>query len=103
MTELTNFYGDSDHQMQHCDECDMPAAVDASDETYAYSLVKHKIIEAREIRKDPSIEAVLRLKAEADGTLSTFEAAQRCMNCAEGLVLLIDGSTTGWRVGGEQT
>lgn len=46
MTKITNVYESGSHQMRHCDPCDMPEAMAASNDP-SYSLLKHVIIELR--------------------------------------------------------
>mgnify|MGYP001583784400 FL=1 len=79
----------------------MPDALISAGERGSYSVIKHAIIESRECKEDPEALEYMRAKHEAHGTLEVFEAAQKCVRCAEGMCLLINGNETGWKVGGE--
>lgn len=98
--KVTNFYETDSHQMRHCDQCDMPNALDAAGDHASYSLVKHAIIETRSCWDDPEALEYMRAKHEGYGTLEVFEAALKCIRCSEGMCLILDGTDTQWRVGG---
>jgi hypothetical protein len=87
--------------MRHCEPCEMPDALASTGERGLHRQVKHAIIEAREFRNDLKILEYLRARHEAHGTLEIFEAAQKCVKCAEGMCLLFNNEETGWKVGGE--
>lgn len=85
--------------MRHCDPCEMPEAMQSTRDP-SYSLLKHVIIESRHCASDPEALEYIRIQLEARGATEVFDAAQKCIRCAEGMCLLINGSETGWQVGG---
>ncbi len=85
--------------MRHCDPCDMPEALTEAQDP-SYSLLKHAIVESRARADDPLELEGMRAKFEARGAVDIFDAAQKCIRCAEGMCLLIDGNETSWQVGG---
>ena len=99
MTKITDIYEGGSHQMRHCDPCDMPEAL-AMTRDPSYSLLKHVIIESRARADDPAELEGMRAKFEARGVVEIFDAAQKCIRCAEGMCLIINGQDTNWQVGG---
>lgn len=101
MTKITSIYGDTDdYQMRHCDPCEMPQALRDTDDP-SYSELKHMIIESRHCAGNEAEIEQMRLAWEARGRGEMFDTAQKCIRCAEGMCLIIEGRETGWRVGGD--
>jgi hypothetical protein len=100
MTKITDIYEGGSHQMEHCDPCGMPEALAVAPVGPNYSLIKHIIIESREVANNAEALEHIRLEMEARDALPLFEAAQKCIRCSEGLCLLTNGNKTGWQVGG---
>ena len=100
--KVTDIYPGGSHQMSHCDTCEMSAALEVQAENVAlYSVTKHAIMETRANWDNPEGLEFMRNRHEKGGTIAVFEAALKCIHCAEGLCLLVDGRQT-WRVGGDR-
>ena len=100
---ISNIYSGGSHQMRHCDPCEMPAALETAPESAAlYSVTKHAIMETRADWDYPEGLQFMRERHEAAGTIDVFNAALKCIRCAEGITLIIDGRDTSWRVGGDR-
>ena len=102
--KTTDIYkGDSQQQMRHCDTCSMPNAHEAAPNNIElYSVTKHTIMETKLDWDDPKSIAYMRSRHEEQGTLEIFEAALKCIRCAGGLTLIINGRDMEWRVGGDR-
>jgi len=100
---LTDIYPNDKFQMRHCGPCDMPEALQrVSDDTALYSVVKHAIVETKLAWGNEDSLDQMRAAHEDQGTVPIFEAALKCIRCAEGMCLLISGEETPWSVGGNQ-
>ena len=98
-----DIYPSGSHQMRHCDPCEMPSALQSAPDSAAlYSVTKHAIMETQAEWDNPDGLEFMRARHEENGTIEVFEAALKCIRCAEGLSLIIDGRETGWRVGGNR-
>lgn len=101
--QVTNIYESGSHQMRHCDPCDMPAALETCpDSASLYSVTKYAIMETRAEWDNPEGLEFMRKRHGEHGTVAVFEQVLKCIRCAEGLSLIIDGRDTGWRVGGDR-